>query len=102
MAKPQSYEIRVSRAAARQLRKLEATTRGRIEQAIRRRAAAAGSGGGGRGGKTVKAIRGREDRFFRLRVGDHRVMYDVLDQERTLLILGIVHRRDLDRWLRTQ
>jgi hypothetical protein len=27
-------------------------------------------------------------------------MYDVIDEERTLLVLGVVHRRDLERWLR--
>jgi hypothetical protein len=27
-------------------------------------------------------------------------MYDVIDEERRILVLGIVHRRDLERWLR--
>jgi mRNA-degrading endonuclease RelE of RelBE toxin-antitoxin system len=50
----------------------------------------------------VKAVRGRADRFFRLRVGDYRVMYDVIDEGRAILVLGIVHRRDLERWLRAR
>ena len=53
-------------------------------------------------GKAVKTIRGADDTFHRLRVGDDRVMYDVLDDEQLLLVLGIVHRRDLERWLRNR
>jgi mRNA interferase RelE/StbE len=102
MAKPAPYEIRVSRAAVRQLRKLDGATRGRVDKALLRQAAAAGSGRGARGGKAVKAIQGRQDRFLRLRVGDHRVMYDLRDEDRIVLVLGIVHRRDLDRWLKNQ
>lgn len=51
-------------------------------------------------GKSVKSIKGTSDAFHRLRVGDHRVLYDVIDAERVVLILGIVHRGQLERWLR--
>lgn len=51
-------------------------------------------------GKSVKTIRGTEDTFHRLRVGDHRVMYDVIDSDRVILVLGVVDRADLERWLR--
>jgi mRNA-degrading endonuclease RelE of RelBE toxin-antitoxin system len=50
----------------------------------------------------VKTIKGQADSFHRLRVGDHRVMYDVIAEDRILLVLGIVHRRDLERWLRSR
>ncbi len=53
-------------------------------------------------GKAVKTIRGVADSFHRLRVGDYRVMYDVIEQDRLLLVLGIVHRADLERWLRNR
>jgi mRNA interferase RelE/StbE len=97
------YEIRLAPAAARAFKKLPADGRERVRQALRTQAERAARGSRGkRGGKTVKAIRGRADRFFRLRVGDHRVMYDVIDEERTVLVLGIVHRRDLERWLRAR
>jgi mRNA-degrading endonuclease RelE of RelBE toxin-antitoxin system len=58
------------------------------------------AGTGGIGGKRVKAIRGADDSFHRLRVGDYRVMFDVIDADRVVLVLGIVHRGDLERWLR--
>lgn len=53
-------------------------------------------------GKSVKTIRGQADSFHRLRVGDHRVMYDVIEDDRVLLVLGILHRSDLERWLRSR
>lgn len=56
--------------------------------------------GGGRGGKRIKTIRGVRDSFHRLRVGEYRIMYDVLNEERVVLVLGIIHRGELERWLR--
>ena len=43
-------------------------------------------------GKKVKRIKGVYDEFWRLRVGDARVMYEVRGDE--VKILGIVHRED--------
>jgi len=54
------------------------------------------------GGKKVKTIRGVSDSFHRLRVGDYRVMYDVIHEDRVVLILGIVDRSELERWLRNR
>ena len=54
------------------------------------------------GGKTVKTIQGAGDAFHRWRVGDHRIMYDVIEGERVILVLGIVHRSDLERWIRNR
>ena len=53
-------------------------------------------------GKSVKTIQGADGSFHRLRVGDHRVMYDVIDDDRVILVLGVVHRGDLERWLRNR
>jgi mRNA-degrading endonuclease RelE of RelBE toxin-antitoxin system len=50
----------------------------------------------------VKTIHGTRDVFHRLRVGDLRVMYDVIEADRVILILGIVHRGDLERWIRAR
>ncbi len=41
-------------------------------------------------GNTVKTIRGADDTFHRLRIGDYRVMHDVIDNDRAILVLGIV------------
>lgn len=93
-----SYQVRLAPRAARELRKLPANVRRRVERSLIKLAAEVGAKP--RGGRGVKALRGREDSFYRLRVGDYRVMFDRIDDARTLLVLGIVHRRDLERWLR--
>jgi len=54
------------------------------------------------GAKAVKTIRGVSDSFYRLRVGDYRVMYDAIDEDRVVLVLGIVQRGDLERWIRNR
>lgn len=59
-------------------------------------------GTGRRLGKAAKTLRGTESTFHRLRVGDVRVMYDVIAEEGVLLVLGIVDRKDLDHWLRNR
>lgn len=53
-------------------------------------------------GKSVKTIRGIDGTFHRLRIGDFGVMYDVIDADRVILVLGIVERGDLERWLRSR
>ena len=53
-------------------------------------------------GKAVETIRGVADAFHRLRIGDYRIMYDVIDADRVVLVLGVVHRADLERWLRNR
>ncbi len=53
-------------------------------------------------GRAVKTIHGVADSFHRLRVGDYRVMYDSIESDRVILVLGIVHRADLERWLRSR
>lgn len=53
-------------------------------------------------GKSVKTIRGTDDTFHRLRIGDYRVMYDVIDADHVILVLGIADRADLERWLRNR
>jgi mRNA-degrading endonuclease RelE of RelBE toxin-antitoxin system len=50
----------------------------------------------------VKTIKGVSDSFHRLRVGDYRVIFDVVEEDRVVLVAGIVHRDDLERWLRSR
>jgi mRNA-degrading endonuclease RelE of RelBE toxin-antitoxin system len=102
MSSPDAYEIRLTKAAVKQLRDLSAVDGKRIRAALREQAGRSPSSSGGRGGKSLKSIRGRRDRFFRLRVGELRIMFDLLDDEHVLLVHGIVNRRDLERWLRSR
>ncbi len=50
----------------------------------------------------MKTIRSAKDSVQRLRVGDYRLMFDVIEEDRVVLVLGIVHRDDLERWLRSR
>ncbi|TMK44478.1 MAG: hypothetical protein E6G55_11205, partial [Actinobacteria bacterium] len=88
-------------AAARAFRKLPDDVRRRLRTALEGFAETA-AGGSRVGGKKVKTIQGLSDSFHRLRVGDYRVMYDLIPEDRVLLVLGIVHRGDLERWLRNR
>lgn len=93
--------MRLAPTAARAFEKLAAPVRGRIQTSLEQLAEAA-AGTGRIGGKRVKTLRGQADSFHRLRVGDYRIMYDLIAEDRVLLVLGIVHRGDLERWLRTR
>jgi mRNA interferase RelE/StbE len=44
----------------------------------------------------VKKLSGYEDRY-RLRIGDYRVIYDVMDEQLVILVVGVGHRREIYR-----
>jgi mRNA interferase RelE/StbE len=46
----------------------------------------------------VKKLAGYDDRY-RLRVGDYRVIYEVIDGQLVILVLGVGHRREIYRAL---
>jgi len=46
----------------------------------------------------VKKLGGYQDRY-RLRVGDYRVIYDIIDAELVILAVGVGHRREIYRSL---
>ena len=48
-------------------------------------------------GKKWKRLKATEGSPIRLRVGDYRVVYEVLED--VVNVLAVVHRRDLERWL---
>jgi mRNA-degrading endonuclease RelE of RelBE toxin-antitoxin system len=48
----------------------------------------------------MKSIQGTREEFQRLRSGDYRVMLDLVHEDRVVLVLGIVHRGELETWLR--
>jgi len=88
-------------AAVRTYKKLPPDLKGRVSGALEKLASDVANPGRIRG-KAVKTIQGPSDAFHRLRVGDYRVMYDVLEEDRVVLVLGIVHRSDLERWIRNR
>ncbi|HLH57874.1 MAG TPA: type II toxin-antitoxin system RelE/ParE family toxin [Streptosporangiaceae bacterium] len=44
----------------------------------------------------VKKLAGYDDRY-RLRVGDYRIIYEVMDGQLVILIVGVGHRREIYR-----
>ena len=92
-----TYRVEMSRSAARAFERAPKAERVRLERAI---------DGLSRNprppGKLVKAIQGSRDQFLRLRVGNYRLMYEVDDANKIVLMLGIIHRKDLEEWLRQQ
>jgi mRNA interferase RelE/StbE len=96
-----AFDVQLAPAAARAFRKLTPDAQQRTRRALEKLASDVARSGRVRG-KSVKTIQGVDDSFHRLRVGDYRVMYDVISEDWTVLVLGIVHRRDLERWLRNR
>ena len=92
-----TYRVEISRSAARAFERAPKAERVRLERAID-----ALSRNPRPAGKLVKAIQGRRDQFLRLRVGNYRLMYEVDDTNKVVLMLGIIHRKDLEEWLRQQ
>lgn len=84
-----SYRIAISSAAARQLRKLDAQARRRIQAAIdllsenpRPAGAKKLVGGGGE---------------WRVRTGNYRIIYELNDDALLVLVLTVGHRRQIYR-----
>jgi mRNA interferase RelE/StbE len=42
----------------------------------------------------VKKLAGYEDRY-RLRVGDYRIIYEIMDEQLVILVVGVGHRREI-------
>ena len=89
------FRVELARSAARAFERAPRPQRRRLERAIDALAKNPRPPG-----KLVKAIQGTNDDFLRMRVGDYRIIYEVIDADRVVLILGIVQRKDLEQWLR--
>jgi len=84
-----TYRIELSPAAARQLRKLDAPARRRIQAVVELLAQEPRPAG------AKKLVGG--DGEWRVRTGDYRVIYEVRDGVLLVLVLAVGHRRDIYR-----
>lgn len=82
-----SYRVEFTTAAARQVKKLPHPARARILDAIEDLGEDPRPHG-------VKKLSG-EQTAWRIRVGDYRVIYDVLDAELVVAIVRAGHRREI-------
>ena len=83
-----SYSVRIKDSAAKELARLPRDARARLIDAIDGLGEAPLSGSLLKGG--LRGLR-------RLRVGDYRVVYEVLDDELVVLVVRVAHRREAYR-----
>ena len=82
-----TYEVRLAPAAVRQLRKLDPPGRRRVQAAIDLLAEDPRPPG------AQQLVGGAGE--WRMRTGDFRIIYDILDGELLVLVVKVGHRRDV-------
>ncbi|MCJ2670130.1 MAG: type II toxin-antitoxin system RelE/ParE family toxin [Candidatus Thermoplasmatota archaeon] len=82
------YEVLVSQTVRKQLEALDKGTRARIKRALRNIDPSR---------STVKRLKGPKRDYFRLRVGEYRVMFTV--EGKRVLVVRILHRRVAYHWV---
>ncbi len=82
-----TFRIEVAPAAARQLRKLDPAARRRVQAAVELLAEQPRPSG-------AKKLVGGEGEW-RVRTGDHRIVYQVRDDVLLVLVVAVGHRRDI-------
>ena len=83
-----TYSIEISTSAAKGLAKLQKANRLRIVGAIELLSVDPRPPG-------AKMLRGGEQGRWRVRVGDHRIVYAIEDDRLLVLVLRVAHRRDV-------
>ena len=84
------YHVRILNAAARELARLDRPVGRRVVKRINWLAANLDN-------VRVEALTGDLADFYKLRVGDYRVLYEILESEHVIVIHHIGHRRDIYR-----
>ncbi len=83
-----TYSIEIKASAAKALRRIPLEARRRLVDAIDRLADEPAAGG---------TLKGEFSGLRRLRVGDYRIVYEVIGNELTILVVRIGHRREVYR-----
>lgn len=84
-----SYQVTLTLAAARQLRKLDPPARRRVQAAIELLAVDP------RPPSATRLVGGAGE--WRVRTGDYRVVYEIHGQRLLILVLNVGHRREIYR-----
>jgi mRNA interferase RelE/StbE len=87
-----SWTVEISETAARQLAKLDRPSRDRIRRFLRERLAIDEDPR-----RMGKALQGRHAGLWRYRVGDYRLICQLQDSKRIVLLLTVAHRREVYR-----
>lgn len=83
-----SFSIKIKASAAKSLSRIPTAERSRLIQAIDRLQREPLAGG---------TLKGEFSGLRRLRVGDYRIVYEVLHEQVTVLVVRIGHRREVYR-----
>ena len=83
------YTVRITRTAEKQLKKLPPPYQSRVAAVIASFEIEPRPTG-------CKKLSGEQD-AYRVRVGDYRIVYDISDNEVTVLVLKIGHRKEIYR-----
>lgn len=81
-----AYSLKIKASAAKALRRIDKPDRVRLIAAIDRLAEEPSAGG---------VLKGEFSGLRRLRVGDYRIIYEVIHNELTVLVVRIGHRREV-------
>ncbi len=84
-----AYTVTISRPAAKDIRALDDATRRRVGQLLNALAADPRPDG-------VRKLSASES-IYRLRVGDYRVLYQIVDRRLLVLVVRVRHRREAYR-----
>jgi mRNA interferase RelE/StbE len=83
-----TYSLKIKGSAAKALSKIAKTDRHRLIEAIDRLRSEPAAGG---------VLKGEFSGLRRLRVGNYRVVYEVVAKELIILVVRVGHRRDVYR-----
>ena len=84
-----TYSVTLAPAAVRQLRKLDATARRRVQASVELLAVQPRPPG------AKKLVGGSGE--WRVRTGEYRIIYEIHDNALLVLVLAVGHRRDIYR-----
>jgi len=84
------YQIYLTTRAEKDFKKLSPQVKDRIKKEILRLETS-------RYPQQFKSLVGKDIAQFRLRIGDYRVLYDVYDDDKEVLIFRIGHRKEIYR-----
>lgn len=82
-----SYNLLVKRSAEKELRKISSPLLSKVIEKIRSLTAHPRPAG-------AQMLKG-EDRFYRLRQGDYRIIYKVDDERQEVTVMKVGHRREV-------
>jgi mRNA interferase RelE/StbE len=83
-----TYSLKIKASAAKALRRIQEKDRIRVIDAIDRLKDEPAAGG---------VLKGEFQGLRRLRVGDYRVIYEVIEGELVILVIRVGHRREVYR-----